>query len=74
MTWYRYLLSVSLNIPAHGGIQVQKAFKEEQDAKFQNQGEASILRKKMEKVCTEINRNHIPPCYRETLLAYVSVV
>jgi len=40
---------------------IQKAFREEQDARFQNQGEVSILRKRMEKVCIEINCNHLPP-------------
>ena len=39
---------------------MQKAFREEQDARFQNQGEVSILRKKMEKVCAEINCNRSP--------------
>ena len=29
---------------------MQKALQEEQDARFQNQGEVSILRKRMEKV------------------------
>ena len=29
---------------------MQKALREEQDARFQNQGEVSILRKRMEKV------------------------
>jgi hypothetical protein len=32
---------------------MQKAFKEEQEARYQNQGEVSILRKRMEKVCVE---------------------
>ncbi|KAF9648585.1 hypothetical protein BDM02DRAFT_3115206 [Thelephora ganbajun] len=34
---------------------MQKAFREEQDARFQNQGEVSILRKKMEKLTEEHN-------------------
>jgi len=51
---------------------MQKALREEQDARFQNQGEVSILRKKMEKVCTGINCNYDPPT-TETL-AYVSLV
>lgn len=36
---------------------MQKAFKEEQDARFQNVGEVSILRKRMEKVCVEAKCN-----------------
>ena len=33
---------------------MQKAFKEAEDARFQDQGEVSILRKRMEKVRVEI--------------------
>lgn len=36
---------------------MQKAFREEQDARFQNQGEVTILRKKMEKLTEEHNTN-----------------
>jgi len=52
---------------------IQKAFREEQDARFQNQGEVSILRKRMEKVCIEINCNRFPPV-TETFSTYVPVV
>ena len=45
------------NTPVRGDVQVnnqqesmRKALEEEQDARFQNQGEVSILRKRMEKV------------------------
>ena len=45
------------NIPVCGDVQVnnqqesmRKALEEEQDARFQKQGEVSILRKRMEKV------------------------
>ena len=40
---------------------MRKAFTEEQDARFQNQGEVSILRKRMEKVRVEIKYTCSPP-------------
>ena len=43
---------------------MQKAFKEEQDMRFQNQGEVGILRKKMEKVCTGFGCNTPPSTKR----------
>ena len=51
---------------------MQKALREEQDARFQNQGEVSILRKKMEKVCIAINCNYSPPIAE--ILPYISLV
>ena len=51
------LFAYVTNIPVRGDVQVnnqqesmRKALEEEQDARFQNQGEVSILRKRMEKV------------------------
>jgi len=39
---------------------MQKTLREEQDARFQNQGEVSILRKKMEKARIEIKCDYTP--------------
>ena len=39
---------------------MQKVLVEEQDARFQNQGEVSILRKRIEKVCNEIECDYAP--------------
>lgn len=47
---------------------MQKAFKEEQDARFQNQGEVSILRKRMEKVCVETKCDYSSPFRRDRCL------
>ena len=52
---------------------MQKALKEEQDTRFQNQGEVSILRKKMEKVRTEFCYYH-PSCYEGTIRTHIPVV
>ena len=56
--WRHHLSSGSLILPFCDCVQMnaqqdsmQKALREEQDARFQNQGEVSILRKRMEKVC-----------------------
>ena len=51
---------------------MQKAFKEEQDTRFQNQGEVGILRKKMEKVCTGFGYNH-SSFYEETIRTRIQV-
>ena len=52
---------------------MQKALKEEQDTRFQNQGEVSILRKKMEKVRTEFCYNH-SSCCEGTIRTHIPVV
>ena len=44
---------------------MQKALREEQDVRFQNQGEVSILRKRMEKVCVETKRDCLPLSQRD---------
>ena len=51
---------------------MQKTFKE-QDTRFQNQGEVSILRKKMEKVRTEFCYNH-SSCCKGTIRTHIPVV
>ena len=51
------LFAYVTNIPVRGDVQVnnqqesmRKALEEEQDVRFQSQGEVSVLRKQMEKV------------------------
>ena len=52
---------------------MQKALREEQDARFQNQGEVSILRKRMEKVCVEIKCDYTPLLQRDLDLCFVCI-
>ena len=66
--WQHYLPSRSLNTFCCG-VQMnnqqesmQKSLREEQDARFQNQGEVSILRRRMEKVCIEMMCNPLSFC------------